>query len=155
MTTTKFIRGQVHHPAVVALLTEHLADMFANSPAESVHALDLTALCQPEIQFWSLWSSSDQLLGCVAIKTLNSNEAELKSMRTASHLRGQGFGKQLLEHALQSAKAAGFTRLSLETGSMAFFAPARQLYLQYGFEPCGPFGDYQLDPNSVFMSRLL
>lgn len=152
---TRFCAGQVEHPAVVALLTEHLHDMHAHSPPESVHALDLSALCQSNIRFWSLWLVSGELVGCVALKTLSPTEAELKSMRTANRFRGQGYGRQLLEHALSSARQAGFQRLSLETGSMAFFAPARQLYQQYGFICCGPFADYQSDPHSVFMTRLL
>ncbi len=151
----EFRLGQVEHPAIVALLTEHLADMYASSPAESVHALDLTKLQRPEICFWSLWLPNGDLAGCVALKRLSANHAELKSMRTANKYRRQGFGQQLLRHAIAQAHQLGFRQLSLETGSADFFAPARQLYETYGFVHCGPFADYKDDPYSVFMTLLL
>ncbi len=136
------------------LLEEHLADMYAASPPESVHALDLDELRKPAITFWTVWDDQ-QLAGCGAIKELNSTHAEIKSMRTATAYRGKGVGKILMNHILDQAKIRGYSRLSLETGPMDFFLPARQLYEKFGFEYCPPFADYELDPYSVFMTRLV
>ena len=136
---------------VIALLNEHLADMYATSPAESVHALDVDALKASNIRFFSAWQQGT-LAGCVAIKTLDNQMAELKSMRTATAFRGMGVGQALLQYIIDHAKAQGFTSLSLETGTQDYFAPARSLYRKFGFTDCGPFGQYQLDPNSHFMT---
>ena len=136
---------------VIALLEEHLQDMYATSPPESVHALDLDRLKAPEVTFWTGWREK-QLLGCAAIKELDEQHAELKSMRTTPSARGQGVASQLLIHVIEQAKQKGLRRLSLETGSMEFFEPARLLYEKHGFVYCKPFGDYELDPNSQFMT---
>ncbi|UTZ34172.1 GNAT family N-acetyltransferase [Vibrio campbellii] len=136
---------------VIALLEEHLQDMYATSPPESVHALDLDRLKAPEVTFWTGWREK-QLLGCAAIKELDEQHAELKSMRTMPSARGQGVASQLLIHVIDQAKQRGLRRLSLETGSMEFFEPARLLYEKHGFVYCEPFGDYELDPNSQFMT---
>ncbi|MED5503229.1 GNAT family N-acetyltransferase [Vibrio campbellii] len=136
---------------VIALLEEHLQDMYATSPPESVHALDLDRLKAPEVTFWTGWREK-QLLGCAAIKELDEQHAELKSMRTTPSARGQGVASQLLIHVIDQAKQRGLRRLSLETGSMEFFEPARLLYEKHGFVYCEPFGDYELDPNSQFMT---
>jgi putative acetyltransferase len=139
-------------PDVLALLGEHLADMYATSPAESVHALDPTALAKPEITFWTA-RVDGRLLGCGALKELSPSEGEIKSMRTAAAARGRGVATQILARLLRTAAERGYTRLNLETGSQEFFAPARRLYQRHGFVECPPFGDYQPDPNSVFMTR--
>lgn len=139
-------------PRIARLLEEHLEDMRAATPPESIHALDLEALKQPEIVFWSLWRG-EELAGCGALKRLNDTHAELKSMRTARKFRGMGLGTLILEHILREARARGFRRVSLETGAMEFFAPARALYAKHGFMVCGPFEGYGDDPNSVFMTR--
>lgn len=139
---------------VIALLHEHLADMYATSPPESVHALDVDALKASNIRFFSAWQDG-LLAGCVAIKALDSQQAELKSMRTAKAFRSKGVGQALLEFIIEHAKAQGFTVLSLETGTQDYFAPARNLYRKYGFTACGPFGQYKLDPNSHFMTLRL
>ena len=136
---------------VIALLEEHLQDMYSTSPPESVHALDLDKLKAPEVTFWTGWREK-QLLGCAAIKELDEQHAELKSMRTTPSARGQGVASQLLIHVIEQAKQKGLRRLSLETGSMEFFEPARLLYEKHGFVYCKPFGDYELDPNSQFMT---
>ncbi|WED29080.1 GNAT family N-acetyltransferase [Vibrio sp. DW001] len=136
---------------VIQLLQEHMQDMLATSPAESVHALDVPALKAPSITFFSA-RECGQLLGCVAIKELSTTNAEIKSMRTHSHARNSGVASTLLEHVLVVAKKRGYESLSLETGSMAFFKPARKLYIKYGFTPCEPFSNYQSDPNNTFMS---
>ncbi|HCH5586003.1 TPA: GNAT family N-acetyltransferase [Vibrio parahaemolyticus] len=139
---------------VLALLEEHLQDMYATSPPESVHALDVSKLKLPSITFWTGWDG-DQLLGCVAMSQLEDGHAELKSMRTTSAARKQGVASRLLNHVIEQAKHQGIQRLSLETGSMAFFEPAHRLYEKHGFVYCEPFGDYQPDPNSRFMTLAL
>ena len=137
-------------PDVHALLSEHLADMFATSPAESVHALDHSALSHESITFWTA-REDGVLLGCGALKALSAGRAEIKSMRTTAQARGRGVATRLLEHIVAEAGRRGFELLSLETGTEDYFAPARRLYARHGFTECPPFGDYTLDPHSVFM----
>nr|WP_309695848.1 GNAT family N-acetyltransferase [Armatimonas sp.] len=139
-------------PEIHQLLQEHLTEMRAISPPESTHALDLEGLRKPEITFWTLWEG-EALAGCVALKELTPTHGELKSMRTASAFRRRGVAARLLEHVLDESQRRGYQRVSLETGSQPFFAPAHQLYARFGFAPCGPFGSYQEDPNSIFMTR--
>lgn len=139
---------------VIELLQAHLADMYATSPPESVHALDIEALKHPSITFWCA-KQGDIVLGCVAIKQLTPTHGEIKSMRTAAMARNQGVASTLLLHILDVAKSRGYQRLSLETGSMDFFASARRLYERHQFDYCDPFADYELDPNSLFMTRLI
>ena len=139
---------------IYELLQEHLQSMALHSPPESVHALDIEALRQPEITFWTVWERGE-LLGCGALKELDSQRGEIKSMRTSSlHLR-KGVAKNLLNHILEEARRRGYSRLSLETGSMEAFEPARKLYANFGFIYCEPFADYVEDPFSVFMTREL
>ncbi|WP_396616309.1 GNAT family N-acetyltransferase [Lysobacter soli] len=144
--------GGLDHPAVASLLQEHLQSMAQLSPPESIHALDLDALRKPQITFWSAWQD-DELMGCGALKQLDAAHGEIKSMRTASRHRRKGVAAAMLEHILDEAQRRAYTQLSLETGSMQGFEPARALYARYGFESCGPFADYTSDPNSVFMTR--
>ncbi len=139
---------------IARLLEQHLQDMRRVSPPESVHALDLDRLRVPEITFWTVWAGNT-LAGCGAIKELAPDHGEIKSMRTAPEFRNRGVASLMLNHIIQEAKKRQYTRLSLETGSMAFFEPARRLYQKYGFAPCGPFSSYQEDPNSVFMTMQL
>ena len=147
--------GGLDEPQVIELLRYHLAGMHANSPPESVHALDLSGLKRDDVSFWTVWDG-DALLGCGALKTLDSGHGEIKSMRTApEHLR-RGTGAALVSHILQAARARGLKRLSLETGSGPAFEAAHGLYRQFGFTDCGAFGDYpDNDPFSRFMSRPL
>ena len=145
---------ELRDPRIATFLEEHLADMRRVSPPESVHALDLTALRQPGIRFWTAWRG-DALVGTAALKHLDAQHAELKSMRTTAALRGQGIAAQMLAHAITEARALGHVRLSLETGSQPFFEPARALYAKHGFEDCGHFGAYRTDPHSHFMTRTL
>jgi putative acetyltransferase len=144
----------LHGPEIRALLEEHLRHMHELSPPESVHALDLDALRRPEITFWTAWSQRE-LLGCGALRQLAPAHGEIKSMRTRSARRRQGVGRAMLAHIVEQARSRGYARLSLETGSMDAFAPARGLYESFGFVACAPFGDYVEDPNSVFMTRSL
>jgi putative acetyltransferase len=136
------------------LLDEHLADMFATSPADSVHALDHSALSAPGITFWTA-REDGLLLGCGALKQLDNSAGEIKSMRTTPAARGRGIAALLLTRILADARERGFEQLYLETGSEEFFAPARRLYDRHGFTDCPPFADYTLDPHSVFMQRTL
>ena len=141
-------------PEVHALLEEHLRHMHEISPAESVHALDLERLRDPEITFWCAWNGTD-LLGCGALKQLSPVHGEVKSMRTArAHLR-KGIARAMLSHIIEEARVRSYQRLSLETGAMAAFAPAQRLYESFGFTYCPPFEGYVEDPNSVFMVKKL
>lgn len=138
-------------PAIRALLNEHLQHMHELSPPESVHALDLEKLRQPNITFWTAWDGP-VLLGCGALKQLDSKSAEVKSMRTPNALRGRGAGRAILAHLIAVAKSRGYASLSLETGAVDAFKPAQKLYESFGFVYCGPFADYAEDPHSVFMT---
>jgi len=141
-------------PEIAALLEDHLHSMTLHSPPESIHALDLEGLRKPEITFWSAWEN-DELLGCGALKELDKNHAEVKSVKTASaHLR-KGVAQKIMLHILEVAKTRGYTRLSLETGSMEAFLPARKLYEALGFTYCSPFAGYIEDDNSMFMTKSL
>ncbi len=139
-------------PEIIRLLHEHLRSVALHSPPESVHALGLEALRDPDITFWSVWQHSE-LMGCGAIKELDSRHGEIKSMRTASSHLQKGVAARLMRHILEEAERRSYERLSLETGSMDAFAPARSLYARFGFKPCGPFANYVEDPYSVFMTR--
>ena len=141
-------------PEIAELLKEHMAHMFLVTPRESVHALPIEGLRSPDITFWSVWENGE-LLGCGALKELDPQHGEIKSMRTASaHVR-KGVAHAVVRHIIAEAKRRGYRRLSLETGSMAAFEPARQLYAVCGFSYCEPFGDYANDLNSVFMTMEL
>jgi putative acetyltransferase len=147
-------RDDLSGPEIRALLDEHLRDMHSISPPESVHALDLDGLRQPEITFWTVWSGGE-LLGCGALKELNPAHGEIKSMRTALAHRRRGVGQFVLAHIIGEAKRRGYARLSLETGSEPPFESARKLYESFSFVYVPPFEGYVEDPNSVFMSKLL
>jgi putative acetyltransferase len=150
----KIIIDDLTGPEVAELLEEHLQNMAKHSPPESRHALNLDGLRKPEITFWSAWED-EELVGCGALKELDKQHGEIKSMRTSSsHLR-KGVAKRMLQHILEEAKKRNYRRLSLETGSMAAFEPARRLYASFGLQECKPFSDYIEDPNSVFMTMEL
>lgn len=139
---------------IIDLLREHLEHMKEITPPESVHALDLEGLRSPDITFWTIWEGNE-LLGCGALKELDSKSGEVKSMRTANAHRRKGAASKMLEHIIQEAQRRGYDYLNLETGAFPAFTPARTLYARYGFEYRGPFGDYIDDPNSVFMTKKL
>ncbi|MDH6226776.1 MULTISPECIES: GNAT family N-acetyltransferase [Streptomyces] len=140
---------------VAALLDEHLQDMYATSPPESVHALDHGTLAGAGIVFVTARAADGTLLGCGALKELGPDHGELKSMRTTAAARGRGIASAVLEHLTGLAERGGYRRLSLETGVEDYFAAARRLYARHGFTECGPFADYTEDPNSVFMTKAL
>ncbi|HEV2638483.1 MAG TPA: GNAT family N-acetyltransferase [Actinocrinis sp.] len=141
-------------PRIAAFLAGHVEQLRAISPPGSSHALDLDGLRKPGVTFYTALDGPD-LLGCGALKALDAEHGEIKSMRTAPEHLGRGVASALLGHIIIEAGRAGLTRLSLETGSFEFFAPARALYTKFGFESCGPFGAYREDPHSVFMTRIL
>jgi putative acetyltransferase len=146
--------GDLRCPQVLALLREHLESIAPTAPAESRHALDLSGLDSPDVTLWCMWDGPLPV-GMGALKHLTGEHAEIKSMRTAgTHLR-RGVGSGMLRHLVEQAVLRGYRRLSLETGSMPFFEPARRLYASFGFVACPPFGSYRPDPNSVFMTREL
>ena len=147
----RIVLDDLSGPEVSNLIGEHLRNMHQLSPPESIHALGLEKLRQPDITFWTVWEGAE-LLGCGALKELAPSHGEIKSMRTAAaHVR-KGVASVMLRHILDEAKRRGYRRLSLETGSGEAFEPARTLYRRFGFAECGPFGHYVLDPNSTFMT---
>lgn len=143
--------GDLDSPEVIALLEAHLEQMRAQSPAESVHALDIEGLKAKGVTFWTLWLE-ESLVGCAALKALSPDHGEIKSMHVLKAHRGKGLSEALLKHILANARNRGMKRLSLETGAPQEFKPAQMLYAKYGFVTCPPFGDYKLDPFSLFMT---
>ena len=150
----KIIVDDLQGPEIAALLEAHLSLMRSQSPPESVHALDLDKLREPDVTFWTVWDKGE-LLGCGALKQLGSGDGEIKSMHTAKAARGRGIAARLLTHLENHARSQNYRRLSLETGSQDGFAPARALYCKFGYTICPPFGDYTDDPNSTFMTKEL
>jgi putative acetyltransferase len=136
------------------LLERHMEFANSHSPPQDVHALDAVALLDPAVTFFS-YRRDGELLAVAALKQLDADHAELKSMHTALAARGQGIGRAMVEHLIGAARARGLRRVSLETGSMAAFAPARALYAKAGFIPCRPFGEYRPSRNSTFMTLAL
>jgi putative acetyltransferase len=145
------VQGGLDDPRVVALLHTHLTRARAETAPGSAHALDLSGLRAPEVTFWSAWEG-EVVVGVGALKRLSADHGEVKSMHTAEAARGRGVGSTILRHIIAAAWAHGMSRLSLETGSWPYFAPARALYARHGFVECPPFGEYRADPNSVFMT---
>ncbi len=139
---------------VEQLLQEHHNDMLQHSPPESVHVLDLSSLKAPDITFWTAWIN-DELAGCGALKKLSDKHAEIKSMRTAKQFLRKGVAAKLLTHVLAAAKAQSFERVSLETGTKDAFFPAQNLYKSFGFQACLPFDNYQEDPYSMFLTKVI
>ena len=150
----KITDGGLDDARVQALLAHHYTSARAQTAAGSAHALDLSGLRSPDIQFWSAWDD-DRVIGIGALKRLSDSHGEIKSMHTAESHRRQGVGGAMLRHIIAVAGRVGLARLSLETGSQPYFAPARELYRRHGFLECPPFGSYVLDPNSVFMTLAL
>lgn len=147
----KITRDDLSGNAIAEFLKEHIEEMRSVSPPESKHALDLDGLRSNKISFWSVYDGYE-LVGCGALKEIDPNHGEIKSMRVSRSRRGKGIGTFLLEYIIGEARRRKYQRLSLETGSMDFFLPARSLYQKMGFVYCGPFGTYQADPNSAFMT---
>jgi len=145
------IPGDLTDPRIVALLEYHVTTALAQSPRESCHAFDVSGLQRPEVSFWAIWDG-DEVLGVGALMDLGGGHGEVKSMHTAREARRRGVASAMVRHVIATARARGFRRLSLETGAMDYFAPARALYARHGFVECPPFEGYRPDPNSVFLT---
>jgi putative acetyltransferase len=137
---------------VLALLQEHLQNMHEITPPEFIFAFDAAKLREPGVVVWSAWRDDDVLLGVAALKELSPTQGEVKSMRTPARFRRQGAGRALLNHVLEISRQRGYRELFLETGRQQDFIPALTLYRSVGFRECGPFGDYEENGNSVFMT---
>lgn len=145
-------RADFGDPGLAVFLQAHLDAMAPTAPPESQHALDFDELRQPGVRLW-VAHDDGRLAGTAALAALDEGHEELKSMRTDPELRGSGVATRLLLHLIEDARARGIRRISLETGSMEFFTPARTFYRKHGFSECEPFGSYVEDPNSTFMTR--
>lgn len=145
------VQDDLRGDRVVALLDRHFRGMLENSPEGGTHFLDLDGLRRPDVTFWTVWEGA-ALLGCGALRELDPNHGEVKSMRTDDEHLGRGVGRRLLGHILSEARTRGYVRVSLETGSSEAFDAALRLYITSGFEPCGPFGDYTENPFSRFFT---
>ena len=150
----KSIEGNFDNPNVHKLLIRHFIELRSVSPKGSAHVLDIDGLKDPSIKFWSLWEEND-LVGVGALKFLDKQHGEFKSIRVNDKFRKKKNGSKVINHLINEAKKLNIKRLSLETGSGAFFAPARKLFIKYGFKVCEPFSHYKDDINSVYMSMLI
>jgi putative acetyltransferase len=148
---TEIVPGDLTDPRIVDLLNYHVTTALAQSPRESCHAFDVSGLQRSEVSFWAAWAADD-LLGVGALMDLGGGHGEVKSMHTVKAARGRGVGSAMVRHIIAAARERGLERLSLETGSMDYFAPARALYARHGFIECDPFGSYVPDPNSIFLT---
>ena len=150
----KSIEGNFEHPEVNELLTKHFIELRAASPQGSAHVLDIPGLKDDSIKFWSLWEE-EQLLGCGALKFLDKEHGEFKSIRIHDKFRQKGNGIKVIEHLISEAKKLNIKRLSIETGAGRFFEPARKLFKKCLFEPCKPFAHYEEDVNSIYLTKLI
>ena len=148
------IEGNFDHPEVNQLLKKHFIELRAASPEGSTHVLDILGLKVPSIKFWSLWEDG-QLMGCGALKFLDKDHGEFKSIRVHDNFRGKGNGIKVINHLIDKAKKLKINRLSIETGAGNFFIPARKLFDNLGFKPCPPFAHYKEDINSLYLTKLL
>ena len=150
----KSIEGNFDHPEVNELLQNHFIELRAASPVGSAHVLDIDGLRVSSIKFWSLWENN-QLMGCGALKFLEKNHGEFKSIRVHDDFRGRNKGIEVINHLIEEAKKLKIKRISIETGAGKFFAPARKLFDNSGFRPCSPFAHYQIDINSLYLTKLI
>ena len=150
----KSIEGNFDNPEVNELLIKHFIELKSVSPEGSAHVLDIDGLKDPSIKFWSLWEDDD-LLGSGALKFLDKDHGEFKSIRVSDNFRGKGNGIKVINHLINEAKKLNIKKLSLETGAGDFFIAARKLFNKCGFEPCDPFSHYKKDVNSIYMSMLI
>ena len=150
----KSIEGNFDNPEVNDLLTKHFIELRAASPEGSAHVLDIPGLKTPSIKFWSLWEN-DKLLGCGALKFLDKDHGEFKSIRIHENYRKKGNGSKVIEHLIYQAKKLGIERISIETGAGKFFEPARKLFKKCNFELCEPFAHYKKDINSIYFTKLI
>ena len=150
----KSIEGNFDNPEVNKLLINHFIELSSVSPVDRGHVLDISGLKNPSIKFWSLWEN-DQLIGCGALKFLDKEHGELKSIRVADSFRRKGNGFKVINHLINEAKELNIKKISLETGTGNFFTPARKLFDKCGFKVCEPFAHYKKDPDACYMSLLL
>ena len=150
----KSIEGNFDNQEVHELLVKHFIELRSVSPEGSAHVLDIIGLKDPSIKFWSLWEENN-LLGCGALKFLDREHGEFKSIRVSDNFRGKGNGSKIINHLINEAKKLDIKRLSLETGAGDFFLTARKLFTKCGFEPCEPFSHYKKDINSIYMTMLI
>jgi len=150
----KSIEGNFDLLEVNLLLKKHFIELRAASPKGSAHVLDIPGLQEPSIKFWSLWEDG-QLMGCGALKFLDKEHGEFKSIRIEDNFRGKGNGIMVINHLIDEAKKLKIKKLSIETGAGKFFAPARKLFDSCGFKPCKPFAHYKEDVNSLYLTKLL
>ena len=150
----KSIEGNFNNPEVHELLIKHFIELRSVSPEGSAHVLDIAGLQDPSIKFWSLWEESD-LMGSGALKFLDEEHGEFKSIRVSDKFRAKGNGSKVINHLINEAKKLNIKRLSLETGAGNFFLTARKLFNKSGFRTCEPFSHYKNDINSVYMSMLI
>ena len=150
----KSIEGNFDHPEVNKLLTKHFIELRAASPEGSAHVLDIPGLKVPTIKFWSLWES-EKIFGCGALKFLDNEHGEFKSIRIHDDFRNKGYGIKIIDHLIYEAKKLDIKRISLETGAGNFFDPARRLFKKCNFEPCQPFAHYKEDINSLYLTKLI
>ena len=148
----KSIEGNFDNPEVNELLTKHFVELRAASPEGSAHVLDIPGLKVPSIKFWSLWDNG-KLIGCGALKFLDKQHGEFKSIRVHDNFRGQNIGIKLIHHLIIEAKKLNLKRISIETGAGKFFEPARKLFKRCHFKPCKPFAHYKVDPNSLYYTK--
>jgi len=147
----KSIEGNYDNTEVHELLVKHFIELRSVSPEGSAHVLDITGLKDSTIKFWSFWNN-DQLIGCGALKFLDKDHGELKSIRISDSFRKKGNGIKLINLMLDKAKKLNLKKISLETGDGPFFNPARKLFAECGFKACEPFAHYKDDPNSCYLS---
>jgi putative acetyltransferase len=150
----KSIEGNFDNSEVNELLIKHFIELRAASPEGSAHVLDIDGLKVASIKFWSLWKK-DMLMGCGALKFLDEDHGEFKSIRIHDNFRKQGNGINVIDHLINEAKKLDIKRLSIETGAGDFFKPARKLFNQCGFEICEPFAHYKEDINSVYLTKII
>ena len=150
----KSIEGNFDNTEVYDLLVKHFVELRSVSPEGSTHVLDINGLKDPSIKFWSLWEN-DNLMGCGALKFLDKQHGEFKSIRVNDKYRNKGNGIKIINHLITKAKILDIKKLSLETGAGGFFAPARKLFHNCNFKVCSPFSHYKHDINSVYMSLLI
>ena len=150
----KSIEGNFDHPEVNELLKKHFIELRAASPEGSAHVLDIPGLKVTSIKFWSLWEN-DKLIGCGALKFLDKEHGEFKSIRVHNNYRNKGNGIKVIEHLIEEAKKLNIKRISIETGAGKFFEPARRLFQKCNFKPCEPFAHYKKDINSLYLTKLI
>ena len=150
----KSIEGNFENPEVNELLIKHFIELRAASPEGSAHVLDIPGLKDPTIKFWSLWENGN-LMGCGALKFLDKEHGEFKSIRVHDKFRGQNNGIKVIIHLIEEAKKLKIKRLSIETGAGKFFLPARKLFDKCGFKVCEPFAHYKEDINSMYYTKLI